>query len=71
MFSNQPSKQSSKTSRNFSKIILDLTNKNESKKSRKKKIKAMQPVVRKLAHFSIYMLTGTLLMALAYTYNFH
>ena len=68
-FSNQDAPKSSSISTEVSKAIINITNKKDSEVNKLIKAKNIEPVIRKLAHFSIYTVVGFLLMALASTYN--
>ena len=68
-FSSQNGEESSSVSKKVSEAVIDLTNKNINKNDRAKMIKTIEPIIRKLAHFSIYLIVGLLLMALANTYD--
>ncbi|MBR3002618.1 MAG: VanZ family protein [Clostridia bacterium] len=68
-FSSQNATESSGISTEVSKTIVEITNKNISEKVKMQKVKDVEPVIRKLAHFSIYTVVGILLMALACTYK--
>lgn len=70
-FSNQVSITSSKTSGNTIKAIINLipNTKHFEEKKKEQIIKTFQPVVRKLAHFSIYALGGILFFAFYRTFS--
>ena len=68
-FSSQNGEESSSVSKKVSEAVIDLTNKNINKNDRAKMIETIEPIIRKLAHFSIYLIVGLLLMALANTYD--
>lgn len=68
-FSNQNSKESKGISMKVSEGIINITGGKDSKASKTKRIKKLEPIIRKLAHFSIYTVVGFLLMALASTYK--
>lgn len=67
-FSHQPGEKSSNTSSSVTKIIAKKipTKKEESFES---KVKRLDPIVRKLAHYSIYLCGGILLIILLHTYK--
>lgn len=69
-FSNQDAKKSSGISKKVSKTVVNIVNKNDSEKTKIQKTKKTEPVIRKLAHFSIYMVVGFLMMGLMHTYKF-
>ena len=68
-FSAQDAPKSSSISTEVSKAIINIFNKNDSEENKTVKAKNLEPVIRKLAHFSIYTVVGFLLMALVSTYN--
>ena len=70
-FSSEESTTSSKTSGRVAGVIIDIfaDGKNISQETRTEKINSIQKFVRKTAHFSIYMLLGTLLMICLLTYK--
>ena len=68
-FSSQNATESSGVSKQVSKTIVEITNKNISEEKKIKKVENIEPGIRKLAHFSIYTVVGFLLMSLAYTYK--
>ena len=68
-FSAQDAPKSSSISTEVSKAIINIFNKNDSEENKTVKAKKLEPVIRKLAHFSIYAFVGFLLMALVSTYN--
>ncbi len=67
-FSNQDGQKSGGLSRKVTTIIVEkiLFISDDTKVE---KIEQIEPIIRKLAHFSIYMVTGILLMSLASTYQ--
>lgn len=71
MFSNQNGEESGRTSRGFTKGILELipTVKNLDEERKKEIIENTQTIVRKLAHFSIYTVLGINLMGFINTYD--
>ena len=71
-FSNQNAIISSNTSGKVIDWLIDIipfTSQLEEKEKARVKEEIMQPIIRKLAHFSIYALLGFLIMGLACTYN--
>ena len=70
-FSSENSEQSSTRSGQVIRKIVDLFpyTKNLSGKTKTKIVKKTQPIIRKLAHFSIYTLVGILIMAFISTYK--
>ncbi len=69
-FSNQNATESSGISEKVSESIVNIFNSNESNETKMQLISNIEPIIRKIAHFSIYTVVGILLMALASTYNF-
>ena len=63
-FSNQQGESSSSTSKKVSKIIVNIIDiKHEYKEEQKQQsVSKIEPYIRKLAHFSLYVLGGVLLM---------
>ena len=68
-FSSQNAEKSSGVSKKVSEGIVEITNKNKAKKEKNKIVKTIEPIIRKLAHFSIYTVVGFLLMSLCFTYK--
>ncbi|MCF0124434.1 MAG: VanZ family protein [Clostridia bacterium] len=68
-FSNQGGKETSGVSKKVSRIIIEIFNKNASIEKKEQMIKTINPVIRKLAHISIYTVVGMLLMSFVYTYE--
>ena len=70
-FSNENSTKSSSRSREVMKKIIDIFpyTKNLSESTKIKIVEKSQPIIRKLAHFSIYALVGILIMAFVSTYK--
>lgn len=68
-FSSQNGEESSSISLKVSETIINIFNKNKSTEEKASMIKSIEPVIRKLAHFSIYMVVGFLLMAFSSTYE--
>ena len=68
-FSSQDSKKSSSVSKEVSKNIVNTFHKKDSENSKAQRIKQLEPIIRKCAHFSIYMVVGILLICLFNTYN--
>lgn len=70
-FSSQDGEESSGVSRKVTETLTSNSKKiqNLEKKQKQLKLKEIEHFVRKLAHFSIYTLVGTLLMALMSTYE--
>ena len=68
-FSNQNGDESKGVSRKVSEKIIQITDKNNNKDDKVLKVKKIEPIIRKLAHFSLYTIVGILLMSLVSTYN--
>ncbi len=62
-FSHQPSDESSATSGNTIRAIIELVPqiKNMPEEQKEKIIESLQPIVRKIAHLSIYIIGGILI----------
>ncbi len=69
-FSNQQGNGSSSTSKKVSMVIVNILDiKKEMNEAQKEEIVAtIEPVIRKLAHFTLYMIGGILLIGCAYAY---
>ena len=68
-FSSQNSEESTGVSMSVSEAIINITNKNENADIKYQLAKNIEPIIRKLAHFSVYTLVGFLIMSLVSTYN--
>ena len=68
-FSSEKGEVSGKRSGKVTKAIVVATNKDLSEKEVEIKVKAIDPITRKIAHFSVYTLLGILLMACCETYK--
>lgn len=71
IFSHQPAEMSSNTSGNTIRFIINYVPivKDFNYIQKEEIVELLQPIVRKLAHLSIYILGGLLLYAFIYTYN--
>lgn len=71
IFSNQNGSESKSVSEKFMKSIIDIYPKTSklSDKEKENLVLKSQPFIRKTAHFTIYMLTGFLIMCFLSTYN--
>lgn len=71
IFSNQDGEKSGKTSRGFTRAIIDTLpiTKNFDEERKIQLIESTQNIVRKLAHFSIYTVLGINLMGFINTYD--
>ena len=68
-FSSEQANVSSKTSEGVTKAIVSVVCKDKPTYDEDTLVKALQPIVRKAAHFSIYLLLGTLVMCCAQTFK--
>lgn len=68
-FSAENGTQSSSTSQKVARVIVMLINKNLSENEIENQVNLIQPYLRKLAHFSVYMLLGMLVMLCACTFK--
>ena len=68
-FSNQDGEESTGISTKVSETIVNILHRNGSINENKIKAKEIELFVRKLAHFSIYLIVGLLLMGFTSTYN--
>lgn len=70
-FSNQNSVESGSLSKKVARKIIDIFpyTKNLSETTKVKIVEKSQPIIRKLAHFSIYTLVGFLIMTFVSTYK--
>ena len=72
-FSSQDGKTSSGISRKVARKIVDIFpyTKNLNENTKNKIVEKSQPIIRKGAHFSIYMLVGIFIMSFISTYKLH
>lgn len=72
-FSSQDGQTSSGLSRKVARKIVDIFpyTKNLSENTKNKIVEKSQPIIRKGAHFSIYMLVGIFIMSFISTYKLH
>ncbi len=70
-FSSENADTSGRRSGAIIRYIIDIApyTKNLSEETKQKLVERAQPIVRKLAHFSIYTLVGILIMSFTSTYN--
>lgn len=68
-FSSEQGEESSGTSAKFAKMIVQLKNKNLTEEELKIEIENIQFLIRKLAHFSIYMFLGVQLICCCLTFK--
>ena len=68
-FSSQNATESSGISKKVSETIVEITNKDKPIQEKNEIVKFLEPIIRKLAHFSIYTVVGFLLMTLFFTYK--
>lgn len=72
IFSNQNGAKSKSVSENFMRIVVDIFPKTSKLNNEEKEeiVLKLQPLIRKIAHFTIYMITGFLIMGFLSTYDF-
>ncbi len=72
-FSSQDGNKSKSVSKQVMRTIVEVNPKTNKLNETEKEdvVEKSQPVIRKLAHFTIYMLTGILIMGFLSTYDFH
>ena len=70
-FSSENALLSSARSKGVMRQIIDIFpyTKNLSEKTKEKIVEKAQPIIRKIAHFSIYMIVGILIMSFVSTYR--
>lgn len=69
-FSKEPSNVSSNTSSSVTKkIITIITRENLSEEEISNKVEGLDPIIRKLAHYTLYLLGGVFLSVVLYTYD--
>lgn len=68
-FSSQDSTESTGVSMRVSEGIVNITRGKESAETKYQLAKSIEPIIRKLAHFSIYTVVGFLVMSLLSTYD--
>lgn len=68
-FSSQDAPKSKSVSKQVTEGLVNTFHKKENEKSKIQRIKQLEPIIRKCAHFSIYMVVGILLICLFNTYN--
>lgn len=59
-FSNEDAEKSSKTSGKVTEQVVEVLNKNIPEKEKAKKVEEYQPIIRKIAHFTLYTIGGIL-----------
>lgn len=71
MFSNQTGEESGSLSEIVTRTIIDLlpNTKNKSEEIKSELVEKVQPIIRKLAHFSMYTLVGIFSMTFVSTYS--
>lgn len=71
MFSNQPSEESERTSGKTTEKVVNIISifKDMSESEKEDLAERLDPLVRKLAHFSIYLIGGILIINYIHTYN--
>ena len=72
-FSNENGNKSKSTSEKFARKIVNIFpyTKNLSNETKEKIVKKSQPIIRKMAHFSIYTAVGIFIMSFISTYKIH
>lgn len=69
-FSHEPSTKSSNTSANVIRTILNIVYGNSlSEEEMQTKIQELSPIIRKLAHYTLYTAGGIVIGTAAFTYN--
>ena len=68
-FSAEEGKVSSSTSKKVAIVIIKITNKNIAEQELLEKVALLEPFIRKLAHFSIYMFLGILVASCSITFK--
>ena len=68
-FSEEKGEKSASTSAKVAKVIVETKQKDLTDKQLELEIEKLQPVVRKLAHFSLYMFLGILIVSCALTFK--
>lgn len=71
VFSNQGGSQSETTSTGVTRTIIDIhpKTKNMEEKNKQELVEELQPIIRKIAHFTIYMTLGIMFMGFISTYK--
>ena len=68
-FSNENAEESSKKSGTVTKQVVELLNKGIAEEEKEKKVEEYQPVIRKIAHITLYTIGGILTFIYANTYK--
>lgn len=68
-FSSQDAPKSKSVSKHVTEGLVNTFHKKDNEKSKLQRIKQLEPIIRKCAHFSIYMVVGILLICLFNTYK--
>lgn len=68
-FSSQDAPKSKSVSKQVTTDLVNTFHKKDSENSKLQRIKQLEPIIRKCAHFSIYTVVGILLICLFNTYN--
>ena len=68
-FSNEDAEKSSKTSKKVTEQVVEVLNKDLPEKEKTKKVKEYQPIIRKIAHFTLYTIGGILSYLYANTFK--
>ena len=68
-FSSEDAEKSSKTSGTVTKQVVEILNKGITEEEKEKKVEEYQPVIRKIAHITLYTIGGILVFLYANTYK--
>lgn len=68
-FSDQNAEKSSKTSSTVTKQVVEILNKGIPEEEKEKKVEEYQPIIRKIAHITLYTIGGILVFLYANTYK--
>lgn len=68
-FSNENAEKSSKTSGKVTEQVVEVLNKDLPEREKEKKVKEYQPIIRKIAHFTLYTIGGILIYLYANTFK--
>lgn len=68
-FSNENAEKSSKTSGEVTKQVVEVLNKDLPEKEKEQKVKEYQPIIRKIAHVTLYTIGGVLFFLFVNTYK--
>ncbi len=68
-FSDENAEKSSQTSGKITEQVVEVLNKNISAKEKAKKVEKYQPIIRKIAHITLYTIGGILTILYANTFK--